>query len=105
MIRNKWFAVGGKKFEYCKEEKRISTDITVNTIIAAASNIVLNFIPRYGYIAAAYTTLASYLISFMLHTRYAKKLEPNLYPLKRFLYPLIELLAVTILNMQKVAEK
>ena len=54
MIRNKWFAVGGKKFEYCKEEKRISTDITVNTIIAAASNIVLNFIPRYGYIAAAY---------------------------------------------------
>ena len=71
--------------------------ITVNTIIAAASNIVLNFIPRYGYIAAAYTTLASYLISFMLHTRYAKKLEPNLYPLKRFLYPLIELLAVTIL--------
>ena len=73
--------------------------ITVNTIIAAASNIVLNFIfiPRYGYIAAAYTTLASYFISFVLHTRYAKKLEPNLYPLKRFLYPLIELLAVTIL--------
>ena len=71
--------------------------IKVNTIIAAASNIVLNFIPRYGYIAAAYTTLAFYLISFMLHTRYAKKLEPNLYPLKRFLYPLIELLAVTIL--------
>lgn len=73
--------------------------ITVNTIIAAASNIVLNFIfiPRYGYIAAAYTTLASYFISFVLHTRYAKKLEPNLYPLKRFIYPLIELLVVTIL--------
>lgn len=73
--------------------------VTVNTIIAAVSNIVLNFIfiPKYGYVAAAYTTLASYLISFMLHTRYAKKLEPNLYPLKRFLYPLIELLAVTIL--------
>ena len=73
--------------------------VTVNTIIAAVSNIVLNFlfIPKYGYVAAAYTTLASYLISFMLHTRYAKKLEPNLYPLKRFLYPLIELLAMTIL--------
>ena len=73
--------------------------ITVNTIIAAASNIVLNFIfiPKYGYVAAAYTTLASYLISFVLHTRYAKKLEPNLYPLKRFIYPLIELLVVTIL--------
>ena len=73
--------------------------ITANTIIAAASNIVLNFIfiPKYGYVAAAYTTLASYLISFVLHTRYAKKLEPNLYPLKRFIYPLIELLVVTIL--------
>ena len=73
--------------------------ITGNTIIAAASNIVLNFIfiPKYGYVAAAYTTLASYLISFVLHTRYAKKLEPNLYPLKRFIYPLIELLVVTIL--------
>ena len=33
----------------------------------------------------------------ILHTRYAKKLEPNLYPLKRFIYPLIELLVVTIL--------
>ena len=53
--------------------------VTVNTIIAAVSNIVLNFlfIPKYGYVAAAYTTLASYLISFMLHTRYAKKLEPK----------------------------
>lgn len=73
--------------------------VTFNTIIAAASNIILNFIfiPRYGYIAAAYTTLASYFIAFILHTRYAKKLEPNLYPLKRFTCPLIELLVVTIL--------
>ena len=71
--------------------------ITVNTIIAAASNIVLNFvfIPKYGYIAAAYTTLASYLISFVLHSRYAKKLEPKLYPLRQFMEPIIHLLTVT----------
>lgn len=73
--------------------------ITVNTIIAAASNIVLNFIfiPKYGYVAAAYTTLASYLISFVLHSRYARKLEPNLYPLGQFMKPIIQLLTVTVI--------
>ena len=73
--------------------------ITVNTIIAAASNIVSNFIfiPKYGYVAAAYTTLASYLISFVLHSRYARKLEPNLYPLGQFMKPIIQLLTVTVI--------
>lgn len=48
--------------------------ITVNTLIAAGSNLILNyiFIPLYGYVAAAYTTLFSYLLAFVLHARYAK---------------------------------
>lgn len=73
--------------------------ITANTIIAAVSNIVLNFvfIPKYGYVAAAYTTLASYLISFVLHSRYARKLEPNLYPLGQFMKPILHLLTVTVI--------
>lgn len=72
--------------------------ITLNTVIAAVSNIILNFIfiPRYGYVAAAYTTLSSYIISFMLHSRYARKLEPNLYPLKQFINPFVNLLVVTV---------
>ena len=72
--------------------------ITLNTIIAAVSNIILNFIfiPKYGYVAAAYTTLVSYLISFILHARYAKKLEPQLYPLKQFIRPLSELIIITV---------
>ncbi len=43
--------------------------IAVNSCIAAAVNIVLNyvFIQRYGYIAAAYTTLAGYFILMILH--------------------------------------
>ena len=43
--------------------------ITVNTIIAAGMNIVLNglYIPKFGYTAAAYTTLFSYAVSFALH--------------------------------------
>lgn len=47
--------------------KRKSTAIM--TVIAAAINIGLNYvlIPRYGYIAAAYTTEAAYLIYTGLH--------------------------------------
>ncbi|MBO4374603.1 MAG: oligosaccharide flippase family protein [Lachnospiraceae bacterium] len=43
--------------------------IAVNSIIAALINTGLNyvFIQRYGYIAAAYTTLAGYFILMVLH--------------------------------------
>ena len=68
--------------------------ITLNTLIAAGCNIVLNyiFIPRYGYVAAAYTTLVSYLGAFVLHANYAKKLEKELYPLNAFIRPLLHIL-------------
>lgn len=68
--------------------------ITCNTLIAAAVNLILNFIfiPEYGYIAAAYTTLASYMVSFVLHSIYAKKLAKNLYPISYFYRPLIHLI-------------
>ncbi len=47
--------------------KRTSTAIM--TIIAAGINIILNYIliPKYGYIAAAYTTEIAYLIYTFLH--------------------------------------
>ena len=66
----------------------------MNTLIAAGCNIVLNyiFIPRYGYVAAAYTTLVSYLGAFVLHANYAKKLEKELYPLNAFIRPLLHIL-------------
>jgi len=72
--------------------------ITFNTLIAAGANIILNFIfiPKHSYIAASYTTLASYLVSFVLHSRYAKKLEPTLYPLSTFLRPTIHLLVLVL---------
>ncbi len=49
--------------------RKKTLNITVNTIIAAVFNIVLNyiFIPQYGYQAASYTTLASYSMLFLLH--------------------------------------
>lgn len=44
--------------------------IAIGTITAAVLNIVLNaiFIPSFGYIAAAYTTVACYLIYYIAHT-------------------------------------
>lgn len=43
--------------------------VSMGTIIAALVNIALNavFIPRYGFVAAAYTTLASYLVLMIIH--------------------------------------
>lgn len=48
--------------------------ISLNTFVAGITNIILNyiFIPKYGYIAAAYTTLFSYIILFLLHYINAK---------------------------------
>ena len=73
--------------------------ITLNTLIAATINIVLNFIfiPECGYIAAAYTTITAYIVSLMMHASYAKKMEPYLYPMKMFIRPLSHIAIATIL--------
>ncbi len=49
--------------------KRKTVGMALASILAAAINFVLNiaFIPRYGYIAAAYTTAVSYLCLMMIH--------------------------------------
>lgn len=51
--------------------------IAVGTMAAAILNIILNslFIPKFGYVAAAYTTLFSYIVYFILHYTVAKKLS------------------------------
>ena len=73
--------------------------ITINTFIAAGSNLILNylFIPKFGYAAAAYTTLLSYVIAFALHARYAKRLEPELFPFRMFIVSFLQL-AVTVIT-------
>ena len=67
--------------------------ITVNTIIAAIANIILNtfFIPKYGYVAAAFTTFVSYLISFGLHAGYSRRLSGDILPFKQYFIPIIHL--------------
>jgi O-antigen/teichoic acid export membrane protein len=55
-------------FQYASYRKRTEL-ISLSTFIAGFANIGLNyaFIPLYGYEAAAYTTLASFFLLFLLH--------------------------------------
>ncbi|MEH7097779.1 oligosaccharide flippase family protein, partial [Neobacillus vireti] len=57
---------------YLKKTKYIA----LGTIGAAVINVILNFIfiPQYGYIAAAYTTLVSYMLYFTFHYIIAARL-------------------------------
>lgn len=60
--------------------------IAVNTIAAAVLNLVLNavLIPIYGAHAAAYTTLASYVISLLVHYSVAKSYVPDIFPVRKY---------------------
>ncbi len=51
--------------------------IAIGTCGAAIVNILLNviFIPKYGFVAAAYTTLASYMLYFIFHMISAKRIS------------------------------
>lgn len=60
--------------------------IALNTMAAAVSNIALNyiFIPAFGYAAAAYTTVVSYVLSLVMHSIAAKKLEQDIFSIKHY---------------------
>ena len=74
--------------------------IAINTTVAAAMNIVLTliFIPAYGAIAAAYTTVASYLCSMLLHYYWARKYVPGIFPLGKSVYYILACIAATIIG-------
>lgn len=73
--------------------------ITINTVIAAVVNIVLNiiFIPMYGYVGASFTTLFSYVVSFTLHCIYARKINSETMNIRNFVIPVISMIVFTIL--------
>ena len=60
--------------EYYHEKTKF---IAIGTSCAAIVNVVLNyvFIKKYGYVAAAYTTLATYFLYFIFHYYIAKKIQ------------------------------
>lgn len=96
-------------FQYASYSKKTGT-ISANTFIAGILNIYLNYkyIPIYGYKAAAFTTVVSYLVLFILHYCNSKyNLKAKIIPLKVFFKDFIGFfgLSVTafyILNLENV---
>ncbi|MDT2573626.1 oligosaccharide flippase family protein [Enterococcus raffinosus] len=65
--------------------KKKTNYIAFGTVASAAINIILNliFIPRYGVIAAGYTTTVTYFLLFLFHYPMAKKfVGKQLFPTK-----------------------
>lgn len=59
--------------------------IAVGTVLAAVLNVTTNaiFIPQYGYLAAAYTTLGSYMVYFIFHCIIAHRIiGQNIFSIK-----------------------
>jgi O-antigen/teichoic acid export membrane protein len=82
--------------------------IALGTGSAAIINIILNsiFIPKYGYIAAAYTTLATYFLYFVFHFVFARMISKVSYFNIRILaFDVVTVLlvgAVTIMLLDKI---
>ena len=74
--------------------------IPIGTIIAGLISIGLNFyyIPIYGYSAAAYITLVSYILLFLMHYFVVKYLlKSSVYKFSFFIQPTVLVLAFTVL--------
>lgn len=72
---------------YYKKTKHIGA----NTFVAAIVNVVLNYIliPRYGALAAAWTTVGAYLVSMTMHLANVKRINKELFPLKDFILSIL----------------
>ena len=79
--------------------------IAAGTVVAAAINIILNliFIPRYGYLAAGWTTLAAYACLFFIHAAVVRLVlktpDVNHFPLAVLLGGLVTALAAGLYVM------
>lgn len=71
------------------------------TIIAASVNVILNliFIPRFGIVAAAYSTLIAYIVSAVIHYFVSRRCNNNFLNIKIFLKPIIIVLSVSIISL------
>ncbi len=78
--------------------------ISIGTFIAAIINVLLNliFIPKYGYIAAAYTTFVGYGVMLLYHFLIVKfKLKKDfIFPVRLFFKLIIILMLIQIVIVQ-----
>jgi len=85
-------------FQYSSYRKRTEL-ISIATLLAGALNIALNahFIPQYGYQAAAYTTVASFMALLALHYANARLiLKEDVLRFRRLLPGLLTTTLITL---------
>ena len=70
--------------------------VSIGTVLAALTNIVLNiiFIPRFGYIAAAYTTFFSYICLLFFHFTAVHKLGYSFVYSNKLLFSLLLVIVI-----------
>lgn len=76
--------------------------IAVGTSCAAIINIVLNyiFISKYGYVAAAYTTIVTYILYFIFHLVLSIKIQNKcIFSLKSFIFSTGAVFLVSIISI------
>lgn len=80
---------------YHKKQKNIA----IGTIIACLINIILNFIfiPIFGYIAAAYTTLIGYIVLYLLHYFFVIRLKCDKWYDNKFFVRILSLSMIVLI--------
>lgn len=92
------------QFEHIELHLKKTKYTAMGTVIAAITNIILNliFIPRFGFMAAAYTTLFSYFVLMTIHyivTVFIMRVK--LYDV-RFMYIIFIATVIVALALQKM---
>lgn len=77
--------------------------IATGTCLAALANIILNylFIPKYGYVAASYTTLAGYILLFLFHYIIVRNMKLTFYYDSKFNFEILlgSLITTMLMNV------
>lgn len=96
-------------FVNVEQFKRKTIGMAIGSICAAVLNFVLNmiFIPKFGYLAAAYTTLVGYLFLVIIHMYLVKRLGlQKVYSYKFItliiLFGMIFMVIITVLYSHKI---
>ena len=85
--------------EYYHERTKL---VAMATICAATINVITNFIfiKKYGYVAAAYTTLATYFLYFLFHYFMAKRIEgKSLFHEKTIWFTTITIVGLAVITL------
>ena len=88
------------KVEFYYEKTK---NVAAITVIASGLNIALNYllIPKFGYVAAAYTTLICYMVMAGFHMLYSRKIagvelqNGSIFPWKMFVLLSVVMLTIT----------